>query len=290
MEKPDILKLAGVVVLYNPDNSVINNVGTYINDLEILYVIDNSEQANEIIISQLKESEKVYYHSNYKNKGIANALNTAAYLAIEKNYKVLLTMDQDSSFKQGDVKKLLNNYIDLSNSGLNIGIVCPYHGHKSIKIPKYKKDSKLVRTTMTSGNIINLNAFTETGGFKEDLFLDYVDHEFCLRLRKNKYLIVLYYAIVLNHNQGSISYRKFLGRKIYTTNHEAFRRYYITRNRFFVIKNYGWFDLYFGFKDIKDFVAETIKIILYEKDKKNKIYYTYLGLRHFFENKFGKLS
>jgi rhamnosyltransferase len=290
MEKPDNLKLAGVVVLYNPDNTVLNNVRTYINDLDLLYVIDNSEQVNDLVITKLKSIDKIYYHSNLKNNGIANALNAAANLAIKEGYKILLTMDQDSSFKEGDVKKLLNNYIKFLTKGINVGIVCPFHGNKNIRTPKFNREYRVVRTAMTSGNIVNLNAFRETGGYNEELFLDYVDHEFCLRLRKNRFLIILINAVILNHNQGEISYKKFLGRKIYTTNHAAIRRYYITRNRFFVIKKYALFDIYFGFKDVKDFIAETIKIILYEKDKRNKIYHTFLGLRHFVKNRFGKLS
>ncbi|CAN5137442.1 glycosyltransferase family 2 protein [soil metagenome] len=289
MKKPENLKLAGVVVLYNPDHTVLDNIDTYINEVDLLYVMDNSEKINDLLISEIKAIDKVCYKSNQRNLGIASALNIASYSAITDGFQILLTMDQDSSFKKGDVKVLLDYYVELTK-GLNIGIVCPYHGNKNIRTPRFRKKYRMVRTAMTSGNIVNLDAFKVAGGFNEELFLDYVDHEFCLRLRKNKFLIVLINSIVLNHNQGAISYHKLLGRKIYTTNHEAKRRYYITRNRLFVIKKYASFDFYFIMKDVKDLFAETIKILLYEKDKKNKIQQIFMGFSDFLKNKYGKLS
>ena len=36
------MKLAGVVVVYNPPNEVINNMKSYLDELDILFVIDNS--------------------------------------------------------------------------------------------------------------------------------------------------------------------------------------------------------------------------------------------------------
>ena len=38
------IKLAGVVVLYNPDDNYIDNINSYINDIDLLYIIDNSEK------------------------------------------------------------------------------------------------------------------------------------------------------------------------------------------------------------------------------------------------------
>ncbi len=39
-----MISIAGVVVLYNPDESVVNNIQSYIQDIEILFVVDNSEE------------------------------------------------------------------------------------------------------------------------------------------------------------------------------------------------------------------------------------------------------
>lgn len=41
------IHLAGVVVLYHPDESVLQNIQSYLSDLDKLYVIDNSENPEQ---------------------------------------------------------------------------------------------------------------------------------------------------------------------------------------------------------------------------------------------------
>lgn len=40
------MKLAGVVVLYNPDQKVLDNISSYIDELDVLYLVDNSSVDN----------------------------------------------------------------------------------------------------------------------------------------------------------------------------------------------------------------------------------------------------
>ena len=53
------LKLAGIVTLYNPTNEDIENISTYINDIDRLYVIDNTEGKNNE--SRLPKNDKIKY-------------------------------------------------------------------------------------------------------------------------------------------------------------------------------------------------------------------------------------
>lgn len=41
------LKVAGVVVFYQPTDEDISNISSYLADLDILYVMDNSMESNE---------------------------------------------------------------------------------------------------------------------------------------------------------------------------------------------------------------------------------------------------
>lgn len=56
--------LAGMVILYNPDEKFINNILSYIDYVERLYVIDNSENVNINIIDKLKTIDKIDYIYN----------------------------------------------------------------------------------------------------------------------------------------------------------------------------------------------------------------------------------
>ncbi|RZK22252.1 MAG: glycosyltransferase [Flavobacterium sp.] len=99
-------KIAGCVILYNPSVAVIDNVKSYIEYVTELIVIDNSERYDSIIIDFFTSQNKITYLNNNANLGIAKALNQSCELAQKKNYKWLLTMDQDSSFSSEAIKNL----------------------------------------------------------------------------------------------------------------------------------------------------------------------------------------
>ncbi|MCL5027439.1 MAG: glycosyltransferase [Bacteroidetes bacterium] len=90
-------KIAGVTVLYQPSEEVILNILSYLNQIDLLYIIDNSEEINIEIIDRIREYDRIKILDNYGNVGIAAALNKAARKAIEDDYDFLLTMDQDTA-------------------------------------------------------------------------------------------------------------------------------------------------------------------------------------------------
>lgn len=97
------VKLAGCVILYNPDKDVIRNIESYIKSLEKLYIIDN--QNGEFITNELKnkyDNVEIIKHS--ENMGIAYSLNEVLSLC-QNEYTHLLTMDQDSCFDIGIMDK-----------------------------------------------------------------------------------------------------------------------------------------------------------------------------------------
>ena len=97
------MKLAGVVVLYEPGDCVLNNINSYIDSLETLYIVDNSSSNN----SKKFKGKKIRYIYNKGNLGIAEALNIGAKRAIKDGYKWLLTMDQDSCFDKYSIGKMV---------------------------------------------------------------------------------------------------------------------------------------------------------------------------------------
>lgn len=275
------MKISGVVILYNPSNEVINNIQTYIHQIDKLYVIDNSNFSNGYLFDNLKYIEKIVYLPNYENLGVAKALNIGAKKAIEEGYEFLLTMDQDSSFDEDNLKSFFDK-IDKLN---NFGIISPYHVVGNKIIPK---DNKIidVDAVMTSGNILNLSAYKNVGGFLDELFIDYVDYEFCFRLKKNGYRILVDSSIILFHNLGNVKKKKFLFWDFYPTFHSATRMYYRTRNRFYVRKV---FKKDFR-KDLISFWKENIKIILFEDDKLEKITMIIRGYLDFKKGIKGKIK
>ena len=101
------MNIAGVVILYHPDIQLLSeNIKTYVQGLKQLYVYDNSETKLPGIEEALRNLHpSIQYNYFNANEGIAKRLNRAVEEAVRNNYDYLLTMDQDSSFKEGDFEK-----------------------------------------------------------------------------------------------------------------------------------------------------------------------------------------
>ena len=112
------MKCAGVSVLYNPSMEDINNINSYIANLDKLYLVDNSNKDNS---SMIPSSSKIEYVPFMENMGIGYALNYAAKHAIELGYDWLLTMDQDSQFDKKGMDEIIS-FIESDSDVDNIGI------------------------------------------------------------------------------------------------------------------------------------------------------------------------
>jgi rhamnosyltransferase len=197
-------------------------------------------------------------------------------------------MDQDSKFLNNSLVDMIN-WINKNNNGNNIGIISPYHLIDNNSIENINGDLIIdALTVMTSGNLLNLSACTKIGKFIEKYLIDYIDHEYCLRLKKNGFSIKIIENSILLHKLGNTEIKKFLSHEIIVTNHNYIRRYYITRNRLDVLSKYLFSFPKFIYKDLKNFIMDWIKIILFENDKMNKNRSILLGIKDFLLNKYGK--
>jgi len=273
-------KVAAVVVLYNPDDVVCDNIRSYLDQVGVVYAVDNSD--NEVShIESLKAEEGIRYLPNGRNLGIAKALNIGAERAIEDGYDYLLTMDQDSSASVGMVDTLLR-CIEPGEAS-QVAIVSPFHLTDIDSAPVGEPSREEVLTAWTSGNLLNLKIYQIAGPFRDDFFIDFVDHEYCLRLQVKRYRVFRSNQAVLKHCIGTdLKKNKFLHLTLISSNHSHVRRYYITRNRFRVRKQYGKQFPQFVKEDRKRFIAELINILFFEHDKFRKYrmickgYYDYL--------------
>ena len=280
--------IAAVVILYNPDNNVLSNINSYIDQVDKLFAVDNSDKPNSAVVEKIIADNRIEYISNDGNVGIAAALNIGAKKAIEEGYDYLLTMDQDSEASSS----LISNLLECFSIDSNVAVVAPllYHPEGRGLIRNTDKPCEQVFTVWTSGNLIKLKIYEKAGGFKEELFIDYVDHEFCLRLNKMGYKIYICNKADLKHNLGMINEVNLFFRKVYPTNHSPLRLYYRTRNRFYVKKVFQSDFLEFFKQENKDFWRTFLKVILFETDRFKKIKYSVKGYNHYKRNIFGKLT
>ena len=275
------MKISAVVVWYNPTEKEKNNIDSYLKYIDKLYIIDNSESENNI-----RNNKKIKYVFNGENFGIAKALNIGADLAIKDNFKWLITMDQDTSFQNDDINRI-KDYIE-NNDMKNIGIVSPWHKTK-LHVEKPKEEIDYPLDVMTSGNFLNLDIYQKIGGFREEYFIDGVDIEYCLRLKKNNYKVLRLNNIEIIHNLGNIQYKYFFKKELLCLNHNYLRVYYRVRNYNYIKEEYR--DIAPEFCDILVKIKALVWcIIFYEKDKIRKLKSVYYAKKDFKKRVYGKYN
>lgn len=282
------MKLAAVVVLYSPDAKILENINSYIDCVDVVYAVDNSNNDNS---ADLK-SPKIVYLPNGNNMGIAYALNKGAKQAIADGYDWLLTMDQDSTFQNNDVEKLKDFIEGCKQESVEykydkIGLITPFHRTLFNEAEVLTEiDSPAV--VMTSGNIISLKAYQEIGGFKDWMFIDAVDFDYCLNLRDHGYDIWRLPQVELKHNLGDVVFKTFRGKRYYGLNHSPIRRYYIVRNRHYFCDMYE--ERYPGFcnAERQSTKVEVKGILLCEKHKIRKLLAMFRGYLDYKLGKKGK--
>lgn len=277
------MKLSAVVVFYYPSRDNIKHINKYLNEVDQIYVVDNSD--DDVI--RMQSDDKIKYIKYGENKGIAKALNEGAKLAIKDRFKWLLTLDQDSKITSKNISDL-KSFIE-NTKEKNIGLVAPY---QDIGLPFTKSSEEYEEyiELMTSGSVLNLDAYKKIGGFKDWLFIDCVDTDYCLNLHKNKYQVLRLNNVIMKHSLGNLRLHKFLGKTYDCFNHNPIRRYYIVRNNLYINEMYH--DLCPDYCDhlIRAQKGQVKRILAFEKNKFKKLKMMYKGYRDYKHGIKGKLS
>ena len=278
------MKLAAVVVFYKPSEDNIHNIDAYKDVVDKVYVVDNTDDD----IVRIKNDDKIEYINLKENKGIAYALNEGAKRAIKDKYKWLLTMDQDSKITKKNVTDMIS-YLDKHKTDKKIGLISPYQDiQMDEEIPDNESDDMV--EMMTSGNIVNLDAYQKIGGWKDWMFIDCVDTDFCMNLHKHGYKVLRLNKIVMEHHLGDRTFHKLFGKVYDCSNHNAMRRYYIIRNNWYICDMYG--DMYPEYcQRLKRIQRGQFKrVLIFEKDRIHKIKNMIKGYRDYKKGIKGKMK
>lgn len=285
MNSPARELAAGVVVLYNPDRRVLENIHSYLGQIGRLYAIDNSETANPDVVTLLATTPGVVYHANAGNLGVARALNIGAERALADGYRFLLTMDQDSRAEPDMVERLMQCAEEHDGA---VGIIAPFLVKKPGDAPRTDVSCERVLTAMTSGSLLSLVAYRAVGPFRNDYFIDFVDNEYCLRLNGRGFGVCRANAAVLNHNVGALLEVSLGGTSFTLTSHAPLRKYYKTRNRLYLAVSY--FRAFPGYcmGDLLRFWGELGRLLLFEERKREKLAMMGRGIGDFFRGRSGR--
>ena len=290
-------KVAAIIVSYNPDKNLLDSVNLLISQVEKIIIVDNgSIEEKRKDISSIKDidNERIEIIFNEENLGIATALNIGVREALKQGFNWILTMDQDSKASKDMVEKMFEVYNNIDEKERK-SILSIFPNFVDERIQSIEENSVMntyeyVDADITSGNLVNAEVFDKVGFFDDSLFIDLVDTDFCMRLNEKNIKMIKVRDAILYHSLGeSQSVKSILG-KFNTSNHSALRRYYMTRNRFYIWERYKDLNSFTLNRDKKLFKKEFIKIILGEKDKVNKIKMVFKGYKDYKKGVRGKLK
>ncbi|SDI11402.1 rhamnosyltransferase [Paraburkholderia phenazinium] len=150
-------------------------------------------------------AEKIQVESPGENVGLATALNFACEYGAKNGYRFLISFDQDSTPPAEMIPILereLLAYQAKNARAIAIGpqlvdvrdgkeMISPFVRFGKIGISKWSGDgTEPVSQLITSGCMVDLSVWGTENRFNDELFIDYVDNNWCWRMTRKKYLVL----------------------------------------------------------------------------------------------------
>lgn len=279
------LKVVAGIVTYNPDiDRIAENLRAVHDDVDAVFIVDNHSENISELKQLLTGFSKVRLTINPGNFGIARALNQIFSQASGTDTEWVLTLDQDSVCTPG-MLLALTDYA--STASASVGILCPCVDDRNmgVQVAHNERGKVIIQRAITSGNLVRLSAWKNTGGYAEELFIDGVDFEFCLRMNKHGFQIHRVQQATLLHEMGRGRTVRIFGRNASVMNHAPWRVYYIIRNYLYIGKKYNQRGVW-----LMEVFKRLFIIAVYEKQRPEKFKYAWKGIRHFFAGKMHKMQ
>ena len=229
--------IIAVYVTYNPNIPLLERaIESLIEQVDYAIVVDNSPQSTLEL-----RNDKVFIEALENNIGIAAAQNIGIRKAIALGAEYVVLSDQDTVYPDYYVALMLPVFKQFSKSCVAVPKFLDskkkgVDGFFAINpvifqqfIPSSGKHE--IFQAIASGKVIKTSLLNKIGLMNEDLYIDWVDFEWCWRARSKGFQIIGNADVVIQHQLGDMS--KDLGFREVNLR-SAIRHYYITRNAFYL--------------------------------------------------------
>lgn len=269
------------MVLYNPDKDIFKRLKKLAcNSDKVLVILNQKDLFCEFDLN-IENAELIILG---ENRGLAKALNVGIKKALSDiSCTFIALFDQDSMLvNDKSILKITKYFLKYPNH--KIGLI----GHTSIDI-KLTHNSKSIGNEIeevddiiTSGSIIPCNVLLDVGLMDENLFIDYIDYEWCLRAKSMGYKIFKSSKSFINHNLGD-DFINIAG--IYKPIHNnPIRKYYIIRNCLILLSR-DYIPILWKLKHLLKLSYRIPGYILFSDEKFNSILVIKKSFTDYFNNR-----
>ncbi len=192
-----------IVVLYKKHIHEAESLNTLLDSdstalISDIYVYDNSPGGQKVPVLQDGDyrGRNVFYIKDPTNPGVSFAYNSGLQKASELGYKYVLILDQDTYFPPDSLSVYKESIEKLPHINLYVpslitkkGEYCSplrYAMHRGFVIGKLDSAVYSLETysPINSGMLLNVKVALLSGGYNNDVYLDFSDFQFIERLKK----------------------------------------------------------------------------------------------------------
>lgn len=242
-------RTCALIVAYNPDIHVLRKVlSSLAVNVEKIFVFDNtvSDFSSENYKFCLDVPLQVF--SKSENIGIAAAQNLLLKKAQEEGFDFSIMSDQDTIFPAAYASDLIKYCFDRDD----VAAVCPgwvdvnllgeekypgqyiFDSRMRLKIDRDESKILEVAHAISSGMVVNMRLLRQVGLMNEDLFIDWVDNEWCWRARASGLVLLAVPSVKVRHTLGDCTVKVF-GKNF--VKRGVMRNFYIIRNAIYLVIN-----------------------------------------------------
>jgi len=293
-----LMRIAATIICYHPQlASVARLVHRIADEVEIIIIHNNGGAKS----SELKALHtKVIISCTQTNSGIAIPLNRAIRLAIKLHCQYFVAFDQDSTPKSGmltELKSVLTGYQKINKKAIAIGPTLIDKRDKKNKVYAFPNSSDQYRCKesqevsevshlITSGCLIDLSKWESRFNFREELFIDLIDTQWCWNIASAGYIILGAKNIEMLHELSD----EIIDLNFFSlTRYSPVRRYYQIRNALSIYRSdhLTRTQQYFLLKGV---ILNLFSAAFTDRSRLSSIRHCVRGLIHAFKNRLGQID
>lgn len=207
VERVEDLSVFAVIVLYKPQMERLKRLtGLLEKQVEGIVLVDNTDDDSHLSDAVVRLGDRVKTIALGRNTGIGFALNRGIEFCLSQGARFVVSFDQDSCVSENFIEDLKCSYLASSVQFGEVACVGP-NPVRSDGTSYYQnvnvQDYIVLPELITSGSLFPAHVFQEIGLFREDLFIDWVDFEWCWRASSRGYVSIMATNVVMDHTVGA---------------------------------------------------------------------------------------